>query len=58
MPTYMVRWKQYTNCWATVDAENEKEAIEKAKRGEHNDDCDTDPGDDILASYKCDGLVA
>ena len=57
MPTYRVSWKQYTHCWATVEADSEDEAIEKAKRGQYNDDCDTDPGENIMKSYKCDGLA-
>lgn len=57
MATYRVSWKQITNCWATVDAGDDKEAVEKAKRGEYNDDCDTDPGPNIDKSFTCDGLA-
>jgi hypothetical protein len=57
MPRYKVSWQQYTSCWATVDAESEEEAVAKAKKGEHNDDVDTDPGDNILKTYTCDGLA-
>jgi hypothetical protein len=57
MTKFRVSWKQYTTCWATVDADDEKEAVAKAKRGEYNDDCDTEPGDNIPNSYTCDGLA-
>jgi|LGVD01.1.fsa_nt_gb hypothetical protein len=55
--TYRVRWHQITHCWATVNAKSEKEAIEKAKRGENNDDVDTDAGPEVMKSYTCDGLA-
>ena len=55
MRTYRVSWDQITHCWATVDADNEEEAITKAKNGEYNDDCDSDPGPNITKSYRCDG---
>ena len=57
MPIYRVSWIQKTHCWATVDAETEEEAIKKAKEGEYNDDCDTDPGDNDYRTFKCDGEV-
>lgn len=56
MPTYKVSWKAQISCWDTVDADSEEEAIEKAKRGEYNDDCDTDPDRDVPNSYKCNGI--
>jgi hypothetical protein len=57
MPTYRVSWQQITQCWATVNADSPEEAVSKAKRGEHNDDVDTDPGPDIMKTYHCDGLA-
>jgi len=57
MRRYRVRWKQITNCWATVDAESPSEAIKKAKSGDYNDDCDTKAGEDVKNSYVCEDLV-
>ena len=56
MATYKVSWQQITHCWATVEADSPEEAVEKAKRGENNDDVDTDPGASIPKSFTCDGL--
>lgn len=58
MTTYRVSWIDRTRAWATVTAESEKEALEKAKRGEHNDDTDTDPGDADMRTFKVDGEIA
>ena len=57
MPTYRVSWKAQISCWATVDAESPEEAVEKAKRGEYNDDCDTDSDRNLPKTYQCDGLA-
>lgn len=57
MPTYRVEWKETITCWATVDADSPEDAVEKAKRGEYNDDCDSDPGDKLLKTFKCSGLA-
>jgi len=57
MPTFRILWKETINAWATVDAESEEEAIEKAKLGEYNDDKDTDPADGKGRYYQCDGEV-
>lgn len=46
---YRVSWLRTTRCWAVVEAESKKEAIEKVKNGEGY--TDTDPGNDILKSY-------
>ncbi len=43
MPTYKIEGEYLTSCTMTVDAENEKEAIEKAFGGDHNQDVDTEP---------------
>ena len=58
MPTYRVSWIHRTQSFATVTAENEREAIEKAKRGEHNDDVDTEPGKDDMRTFKVDAEIA
>ncbi|NTW87798.1 MAG: hypothetical protein HGB26_01440 [Desulfobulbaceae bacterium] len=56
MPTYTVTWTVQTNCWATVDAESPEEAIEKAKKGEHNNDTDSEPGATNMRSFRCEGI--
>lgn len=43
MPTYQIEGEYLTSCTMTVNADNEKEAIEKAFGGEHNNDVDTEP---------------
>lgn len=55
MPRYRVTWIHREIYWATVDANSPQEAIEKAKRGEYNDDADSDTGFDDPKSFKCDG---
>lgn len=57
MPTYRISWIHREKYWATVDADSPGEAIEKAKRGEHNDDSDSDTGSDDLRTFKCDGEI-
>ena len=57
MTTYKVSWTETTYLWATVDADSPEEAIEKAKRGEHNDDTDSDSGPTNMKSFKCDGVT-
>jgi hypothetical protein len=55
MDTYTISWTETTYCWATVDADSPEEAIEKAKRGDHNNDTDSDPGSINMKSYRCEG---
>lgn len=57
MPIYRVTWKHYTHCTATVEANSETEAIEKAQNGEYRDDIDTEPGANIPRSFECEGLA-
>jgi hypothetical protein len=58
MPTYRVSWIHRTRTFATVTADSEAEAIEKAKCGEHNDDVDTEPGKDDARTFKVDAEIA
>lgn len=56
MHTYRVSWKETIVCWATVDADSPDEAIAKAKRGDHNNDTDNEPGERLMKSFRCEGI--
>jgi len=47
MTTFRVEGFYLTSMHATVEADTEKEAIEKAYGGDHNDDVDTEPSGPI-----------
>jgi hypothetical protein len=47
MARYRVEGRKLTWVWGFVEAESEKEAVEKAWAGEWDGEADTDPGGNI-----------
>lgn len=44
MPLFNVRWETTAKHWTNIEAESEKEALEIAMTGRHEDE-DSEPGD-------------